>query len=797
MRLPERARPVWAWIVARQPWSILVPLLAVQWLALIVFAVTVRHNGWLYYQGGDQTYYWTDAHLLSTGRCRSTAVGYAWSYLLTPIALISGANVLSGLPVVIVLNALVLVPIALLCVYGIATRIAGRFLGYWAAFLWMLIPYAAIPMFDQRYHQKYVELTLPQQFGLTVLGDFPSMVCLLVTAYLLVRALDSRDWRDTVLAGLAGSFAIGIKPSNALFFGAAVLCLLVARRWTQTGALLAAMIPGLLVLALWKQRGLGELPAFSSLRRRHGRPAPRRRGLPLGSLTSPFQLPRPELGPPAPEHGRRPRVLLGGPPARVRPVAGVLAIGRRSWPKAVLIFGWFATFLLIKGTDDKANVEDASFFRLLMPSFPAFLLLLASIPLLVPTFGLTKRACSSPRRRWRPGRRLRGGATVAVALPLIVIAGTRAQSAEAVTDPREDVYVPVRDIHLKVQGSGRHRRIAWDVPYSGPTGVYYTLFARVVAPDPTSGNGQRRPSRHRLPRPAERRLARVPALHEAPDQPAGGTTYVDRLKRGRWTYRVGVRELARRPEPRRPDAAQPARDRQIPAASRSGRPMTLRFPGNRGRGRQKNGSPQSGRPRTGTPGTPPSISSSATTCRSTRRWRGRRRTSPRTRCPRSTPNRFVPTLPRRPRLGRRCCVGVRPLYYVCAFLLLVVLLPDRRPADRADRRSAAWSTPCRDRGGRLQPVPVPLPGDLPGPARRHRVHDRRRGRAARPPARESLAARRRARRWRCSAAASRCSRSCCSRPPGCCCPPTGEETAAPAGRDGRVRVRRAARSSTR
>ena len=70
---------------------------------------------------------------------------------------------------------------------------------------------------------------------------------------------------------------IGIKPSNALFFGAAVLCLLVARRWLQTGVVPAALVPGLIVLALWKQRGLGELPAFSSTGRRRRRPGRDRR----------------------------------------------------------------------------------------------------------------------------------------------------------------------------------------------------------------------------------------------------------------------------------------------------------------------------------------------------------------------------------------------------------------------------------------------------------------------------------------------------------------------------------------
>ena len=53
------------WIVAHQPWSVLGPLLVVQWLALLGSRSASDHNGWLFYQGGDQTFYWTSAHLLS------------------------------------------------------------------------------------------------------------------------------------------------------------------------------------------------------------------------------------------------------------------------------------------------------------------------------------------------------------------------------------------------------------------------------------------------------------------------------------------------------------------------------------------------------------------------------------------------------------------------------------------------------------------------------------------------------------------------------------------------------------
>ncbi len=522
------------------------PLLVVQWLALLAFAVTVRHNGWLYYQGGDQSYYWTGSYLLTKGTLPITVVGYAWSYLLMPVALVAGANVLSGLPAVIVLNALVLVPLALLCVYGIATRIAGRVFGYWAAALWILVPYLAIPLFDHRYHQKYVEIVLPQQLGLTVLGDFPSMVCLLVTAYLIVRALDSGDWRDTVLAGLAGAFAIGIKPSNTLFFGAAVLCLLVARRWLQTGAFLAAMIPGLVVLALWKQRGLGQLPAFSSYGGDNGHLAAAGASLPLKSLTTPFHKYVSVNWGHLQENldGLR-EFFWAVRPLEFVPFAGLLAIGRRSWPKALLVFFWLATFLAIKGTDIKANVEDASFFRLMMPSFPAFLLLLAAIPLLVPAFRWSRRLFTEgPALSRGPGRwTLGGAAAVLVALPLILIAAASPQSKPvAVTYAREDVYVPVvGSFGLQVRGAGRHKHLTWQAPYSGPTGVFYTVFrAPLVAPDPTSGNGERKTVQGIACRDRQNgsSLDCLLFMKRLTTQPE--TTYVDRPKKGRWTYRVGL-----------------------------------------------------------------------------------------------------------------------------------------------------------------------------------------------------------------------------------------------------------------
>ena len=62
-----------------------VAVLAVaQWLAILAYALTVRHNGWIFYQGGDQIWLTTTGWLLGQGELGPPEVGYAWPLLLAP-----------------------------------------------------------------------------------------------------------------------------------------------------------------------------------------------------------------------------------------------------------------------------------------------------------------------------------------------------------------------------------------------------------------------------------------------------------------------------------------------------------------------------------------------------------------------------------------------------------------------------------------------------------------------------------------------------------------------------------------
>jgi hypothetical protein len=116
--------------------------------------------------------------------------------------------------------------------------------------------------------------------------------------------------------------------------------------------------------------------------------------------------------------------------------------------------------LVIKGTDAKANIDDASFFRLLMPSFPAFLLLLAAIPLLTPTFSWTRKLFPSPLPARYPTpawlRTVSAAAAVLFVLPLIFVAGRpRRAPRKRFTYPFQNVFIPVQSFGLEAQPSGR------------------------------------------------------------------------------------------------------------------------------------------------------------------------------------------------------------------------------------------------------------------------------------------------------------------------------------------------------
>jgi hypothetical protein len=416
-----RPRPVLAGLtraadaVTRHPAISLAVLIVAQVLATVALFFSINRNGWLTYQGGDQIWLVTSGWLLGKGMIGYALTGHGWPLLLAPLTWITGSSSVDLLPLTTILQVGLLAPIATLAVYDIGARLAGRLAGLWCAAAFVVAPFAAIPYFVQRYHDSWVDQFLPQALGLTQQADFPSVVAVLVSAALTVRALEARAYREAVLAGTFAGVALALKPANALFLGGPALAFLIARRWRQATLFAVALAPALLALTLWKWRGLGEVPLFADgevrLASGLGDPA-------VASVTTwfdrtvhlDFDTWKQNMSN-LREFSWSARVL------QFLALAGAIAVARRSLAASGLLLGWLLGYVVVKGAADVATVESGSYWRLIMPALPAFVLLVASVPLLVPTF-LERMG---PRLAPLPGRRPGAKTTIAVVAFLAVV----------------------------------------------------------------------------------------------------------------------------------------------------------------------------------------------------------------------------------------------------------------------------------------------------------------------------------------------------------------------------------------
>ena len=357
-----------------KPWVVLGALVVADWAVMLEVARIAQHDGWLYFHGGDATWYYSSAWIVAHGHIPWGAISYGYSVLIAPIADFAGPNILHALPAIVVFNTVVLAPIALLCIYGIARMLGGRGFAYLASLAWVVFPVAVIHYFLPDYHSRYVDVTLPPALGLTARGDFPSLVFLLVAAYFAMRLIASAHGLDALGCGAAIGLAVAIKPSNALSIPAVGIAFVVARRWRGLVVAGAGMIPALIGLALWKYRGLGYLPAFSnkvgsyppatiaytSLAGIHLDPS-RYLHIDWGQINHNLDGFR--------ESTWSRRVI------EWLTVGGLVGLARRSLPGAALIGVWLASFFIVKGSSPIVKFSWGSFLTHLIPAFPAFFLL--------------------------------------------------------------------------------------------------------------------------------------------------------------------------------------------------------------------------------------------------------------------------------------------------------------------------------------------------------------------------------------------------------------------------------------
>jgi len=529
-------------VAVSHPRASLATLVVGQFVATIVFALTATHNGWLYYQGGDQIWYGTTGWSLGDLRIPNALVGYGWSISLAPITWLTGPTFIQALPVIVVVNVLVMGPIALLCIYAIAERIGGRLLGLWSALLWVIAPYLAIPLFVGRYHEKFVDQFLPQALGLTAMADYFSMVVLLMAALFVLRSIDRRSWTDAVVAGALVGIAGGAKPPNFLFLAGALLAYVGCRRPREIVAFGAALVPALVTLLIWKSRGLGTVPLFS-----------------LGETHEALRAGSNVIGARADVIGAQADLgryvkfdwdawnrnmsnlrefFYSARLAQWAPIAGAIAVARWRPGVAALLVGWLAAFLAVKGASPLASIEGNTFFRLLMPAWPPYLLLLAAVPLLVPT--LVRRlgdrvtpASPGAAIGWKPA----AAVMLLIGLvPLLTVVAARPQlSPENVVlsdDGGNTLLTPVdRSIDVRAVQRGTTTVLTWS-PGDWRAGVSFRVMRTAGAgPDTTCTTAGVTSCLLTMQTLTETREPR----YVDPSSPAGGT------------YRIGVMADYRNP----------------------------------------------------------------------------------------------------------------------------------------------------------------------------------------------------------------------------------------------------------
>jgi hypothetical protein len=201
---------------------------------------------------------------------------------------------------------------------------------------------------------------------------------------------------------------------------------------------------------------------------------------------------------------------------------------------AALLGGWLAAFIVVKGFSPRASIEANTFWRLLLPAWPAYLLLFASIPLLVPTLarrlGDRVRPVNSPAPiawRW-----IGVAAALTVAVPAVGIAASEPlepPTPEIVQDfPGSNILTPVDEaIRVDVEQEGSGRRITWTDDTSWRADVFY----RVYRTDGNEGD---------LECLLSSGVAWYCYMRGSPIGTTRKKTFLDRSAPARATYRIGV-----------------------------------------------------------------------------------------------------------------------------------------------------------------------------------------------------------------------------------------------------------------
>jgi hypothetical protein len=168
-------------------------------------------------------------------------------------------------------------------------------------------------------------------------------------------------------------------------------------------------------------------------------------------------------------------------------IGGTVALTRRGLAPLLLFGGWFWAFLLIKGTGDLGSLETGALLRMLMPAIPAFVVMVAALPLLLP--GVPKLLRPAPARPW--GTRnvrttLAAAAVLLFAVLPVALAGAanRAHTGYVVTSSGP---IPIDGrVGLRARAAGARVELTWSPQHATGAPLFYEVLRAVhgVCPDP-------------------------------------------------------------------------------------------------------------------------------------------------------------------------------------------------------------------------------------------------------------------------------------------------------------------------
>jgi hypothetical protein len=507
-------------LLEREYRIVLAAVLVAQTAAALTVALTARHNGWLYYHGGDATWYWSNAVALGHFRLPFALISFGLPALWSPAGALLGPSLLSGLPFVVLFNTLLLLPLVPLLLYGVGRRIAGAWFGLACAVAWVVVPLLAYRMFRPDYRRELLDVFFPGAIGLNALGDFASLVACLAATYFVLRAIDSAAPAEALVAGSLAGFAVAIKPANALFLPAPVVGVVLARRWRQLLPLVLGALPALVALAIWKQRGIGGLPLFAtegSIRLAAGTVA----GIGTPDFSRYGQIV--DWGHLQANMSQLREVFWSRGLAEWVPIAGSFALMRRSLAKGAVLAAWFWAYLLVKGSSEHATVYTTTFFRLLEPAYAPYVVMsVASLTLLV------GRRREAPTAVARPVGRYAAALPVVVlgVLPLVLVALARpAAAGRYAQDLGGGVQVPVRSFGLTATRISGDVELRWRPQETATATVAYRVYRTM---DPTEDCGE-------VAGGVPDCVVTSPGIANATS-----ASFVDHPGQGEWIYRVAM-----------------------------------------------------------------------------------------------------------------------------------------------------------------------------------------------------------------------------------------------------------------